>query len=68
MMLRLLLETDLALAVVVTGSAIILGCGTLAGYRAHRWLYYFAPPIGQNLPADTGAWLGLAFAGLLLAA
>lgn len=67
-MLRLLLETEIALAVVVIGAAIILTAGMLAGHRAHRWLYYFAPPIGRNLPSDTGAWLGLLTAGLLLAA
>lgn len=67
-MLRLLLQAELGATIIVVGALITLASGTLVGHRAHRWLYYFAPAFGRTLPADTGAWLGLAMAGLFLAA
>lgn len=67
-MVRLLMQADLALGVIIAGVLITLAFGVVAGHRAHRWLYYVIPAIGRDLPADTGAWLGLSFAVLLLAA
>lgn len=56
---------DIPRGIVVIGVAITLASGMISGMRLHRWIFYrFA--WGKRLPADTGAWLGLAVAGLLL--
>lgn len=58
-------SADVPLGIVVAGVAITLASGTISGMRVHRWLFYRSA-WARRLPADTGAWLGLLVAGLLL--
>jgi len=53
-------ESDLALWVVGTACVIVVASGMVTGYRVHRWLVYSLPLLGQRLPIDAGAWVGLA--------
>jgi hypothetical protein len=56
---------DIPLGIVAAGTVITLASGTITGMRLHRWIFYNTP-WGRRLPADTGAWLGLIVAGLML--
>ena len=58
-------SADIPLGIVVVGAAITLASGTVTGMRLHRWVFY-RTPWGRRLPADTGAWIGLATAILFL--
>lgn len=57
---------DIPLGIVAAGTVISLASGTITGMRVHRWLFYRST-WGRRLPADTGAWIGLATAILFLA-
>lgn len=48
------------------GAAVIAVSHMIAGHRLHRWLWHSLPSIGQRLPTDIGAWIGLAV-GLVVA-
>lgn len=58
-------QLDIPNAIGVIGVLIILASGTVAGMRLHRWCFY-RTTWGRRLPGDTGAWIGLAAAILLL--
>lgn len=58
-------SADIPLGIIVVGVAITLASGMISGMRLHRWLFYRSS-WGRRLPADAGAWIGLATAILFL--
>lgn len=57
---------DFPLWVIAIGAMLVVATSTVTGHRLHRWLFYNLPALGRRLPPDAGAWLGFAFAILLL--
>ncbi|MCV0395492.1 MAG: hypothetical protein K5872_22350 [Rhizobiaceae bacterium] len=58
---------DFNLWVAAIAVALTLAGGAVSGHRLHQWLFLHAPHIGRSLPADAGAWIGLAVSAAMLA-
>lgn len=67
-MVELMNGAGLAESTISIGVFLSLAFGMVAGHKAHRWLWYYAPGLGRLLPSDAGALLGLACAMAALAA
>ena len=67
-MMRMMHGADLAGTTIAVGVLLTLAFGMVAGHRAHRWLWFYAPRLEELLPTDAGALVGLSVAIALLAA